>query len=62
VNKLSRTIMIIERLAQRMGHTKLESEMRDLTKVMCQIEIDTRFLKSQFEGILDIVRIPFVLC
>ena len=51
--------MIIERLAQRVGHTKLEYEMRDLTKVMCQIEIDTKFLKSQFEGILDIVPIPF---
>lgn len=62
VNKLSRTIMIIETLAARVGHTKLESEMRDLTKVMSQIESDTNFLKSQFEGILDIVRIPFLRC
>jgi hypothetical protein len=54
--------MIIERLGQRVGHIKLESEMRDLTKVMCQIEIDTRFLKTQFQDILDIVRIPFLLC
>jgi len=62
VNKLIRTIMIIERLAQRVGHTKLEAEMRDLTKVMSQIEVDTKFLKSQFEDILDIVSLSFLLC
>jgi len=54
VNKLSRTITTMERLANRIGHTKLEYEMHGLAKVMTH---DTKLLKRPFEGLLEIVSI-----